>query len=349
MSPRAAAEFGRQWPALQRRLRSFLGGKGVPASEIDDLVQEVAARLISFWHKVDADRPLWPLTATIALNLLRDRSRRPEAELVGELAGLAGSNDDVADAGMARLELAAVVRAMDSLTPSQRTALLQAIEPDGERSTAAEKMLRMRARRRLANAVGRACGGLALKTRRLSDALNGFLSKADGVAQALACATCLFVASTGSAALYLPPLEGYEPDLEVVAPIGPQRQSDDALLAVPNGEATATSVEQLKPTRRAGSSEINETSGSSGKVAEKGSASTPGAEGGAPTSGLGVSDAPGVPSQPPVPAPRAPEAPEQPPVEPPTVEPEPPTRVPVEPSDGDEPIDPVGTVTELLK
>src|SRR5688500_14735303 len=203
MSPRAAAEFSKEWPALQSRLKTFLRCKGVGAGEIDDLVQEVATRLLSFWHKLDRDRPVWPLASTIALNLLRDRRRRPEREVLGDLPDLP-SSFDAAQAGIARMELAEVLRAMDDLTPAQRTALLQAIEPeeDASRSTSAEKMLRMRARRRLANAVGRACAGVGLKFRRAGDAVHAFFTKTDAVAQALACATCLFVTTAGAASMY---------------------------------------------------------------------------------------------------------------------------------------------------
>ena len=347
MSPRAAAEFGKQWPALQRRLNAFLRAKGVSPSEIDDLVQEVAARLVSYWPKVDPDRPLWPLTVTIALNLVRDQGRRPDLEFLGELPEIAG-HGDVADAGIARLELAAVVRAMDALTPSQKAALLQSISPDDEaaRSTSAEKMLRMRARRRLANAVGRAFGGLALKTRRLTDSIQGFLSKTDAMAQALACATCVFAASAGSAVLY-PPFQTYQAGgQEVIAVQQNALASQDALVSPQASSDLGTEVLSPSRTSAAGPS----TGGVEGKAVSRksGNSTAPGTVTGTPVQSLPVPKPPGVPEAP-VPgapdadAPPAPSAPDQ-PTEAPGL-----GDGPVQAPSGDAPVAPVEEVTNLLK
>jgi DNA-directed RNA polymerase specialized sigma24 family protein len=345
MSPRAAAEFGKQWPALQRRLTAFLRGKGVPPSEVDDLVQDVAARLVSYWHKIDPDRPLWPLTVTIALNLVRDRGRRPDLEFLGELPDVAGDGD-VADASIARIELAAVVRAMDALSPAQKAALLQSIHPEEEatRSTSAEKMLRMRARRRLANAVGRACGGLALKTRRITDSIQGFFSKADAMAQALACATCVFAASTGSVVLS-PSVQGFEPGTSPVAVVEPHAVvSTD----VPASSIFSTSyaTETLSPSRTAGVRTT--TNGVAGKAsADSQSSGAGGTVTGTPVQNLPMPEAPEVPSDTPVTtapdAPPAPTAPDQ-PTEAPDL-----GGGPVQAPAGDAPVAPVEELTTLLK
>lgn len=347
MSPRAAAEFGKQWPVLQRRLNAFLRGKGVPPSEIDDLVQEVAARLVSFWHKVDPDRPLWPLTVTIALNLVRDRGRRPDLELLGELPEVAGSTD-VADASIARLELAAVVRAMDALTSSQKAALLQTVAPDDESvpSTSAEKMLRMRARRRLANAVGRVGGGLALRTRRLTDSLQGFFAKADSVAQALACATCVLAASAGSAILY-PGFQAYE---EAGSPRVVTEVQQHALVSrdanVASNGSGALSSEVLSPSRASGSR--SSASGVKGQALSTGAKGSSGSAGSAssPVQNLPIPEPPGVPPQPPVPA--APDAPSAPPTPDQPAEASDVGQGPVQAPQGDAPLNPVEEVTTLL-
>ena len=202
MSPRAAAEFTKKWPAIERRLVAFLRSKRVSGDDVDDVAQEVATRLLSVWHKVDRARDPWPLVVTIALNLLRDRSRKRIFEIFGELPDVPG-NTDAAEAGIARVELGEVFRAMEKLTTSQRAALLRALEPSREEvtSTAADKMLRMRARRRLADAVGRASAGLVLRLRRTSETFSAFLTKTDGMVQALACASCLFITTAGAATL----------------------------------------------------------------------------------------------------------------------------------------------------
>lgn len=314
MSPRAAAEFSKQWPALQRRLRAFLRGKSVGAGEIDDLVQEVATRLLSFWHKLDRDKPVWPLTATIALNLLRDRNRKADLEVLGELPDIAASFD-AARLGIARMELADVLRAMDELTPAQRNALLNAIEPDqdGERSTSAEKMLRLRARKRLANAVGRACGVFGLKVRRVGDALHALFSKSDAVAQAFACATCLFVTTAGAASLY-PEMSALGIDGVTARPattVSVSPQSATSLITA----GTSTNSEVLSPEHRAAYSERSGDEGP-GTGRREGSAAADeqtGTSSGNATPGTNIP----LPDQPPtvpggdapIPAPSPPDAP----------------------------------------
>lgn len=343
MSPKAAAEFGKQWPDLQRRLRYFLRSRNVPASEIDDLVQEVAARLVSFWPKIDSDRPIWPLTATIALNLLRDRSRRHDAELPGELPECAG-HSDVADAGIARLELAAVIRAMDSLSPSQRNALLQVLHPESDSpSTPAEKMLRMRARRRLANAVGRVGAGVALKFRRLSDNLHGFFSKAEGITQALACTTCLLVASGGVT---------FDSPLVVPAPSGEVSPSVVAgavatTAAMPTAPAR-TSYDELGPSRVASAAVATTRSAGTRPATAKSKRPASSTEAVATHPGVTVPNPPSLPEgDAPIPAPEPPGTPDQ-PVEPPTVD-APSPGTPPRPPQGDAPIPVVEEVTNLLK
>jgi hypothetical protein len=343
MSPKAAAEFGKQWPDLQRRLRYFLRSRNVPASEIDDLVQEVAARLVSFWPKIDSDRPIWPLTATIALNLLRDRSRRHDAELPGELPDCAG-HSDVADAGIARLELAAVIRAMESLSASQRNALLQVLHPESDSpSTPAEKMLRMRARRRLANAVGRVGAGLAFKVRRLSDNLHGFFSKAEGVTQALACTTCLLVASAGGMT--------FDSPLVVPAPAGEVSPSvvagAAATKAAMPGAARAAN-EDLGPSRVASADIATTRTAGTRQATAKSKRPASSTEAVKTHPGLTVPNPPSLPEgDAPIPAPEPPGTPDQ-PVEPPSVD-APTPYSPPQPPQSDAPVPVVEEVTNLLK
>ena len=349
MSPKTAAEFGRQWPALERRLHGFLRSRGVPASEVDDLVQEVATRLVSFWPKIDNDRPIWPLTATIALNLLRDRGRRTEADLLGELPECA-EHIDVADAGIARMELAAVIRAMQSLTPSQRAALLQTIHPDGDSpSTPAEKMLRMRARRRLANAVGRACGGFAFKLRRLADNLQGFFSKAEGVTQALACTTCLLVATTGSATFSTPlagPGAADEVSRSVIA------GTEATKVVVEMASARRAISDELKPTHAVSVADAASHRSATRSSETKSKRPAPAMNETVKTHSAGLGAVPDAPSLPngdaPLPAPEPPTAPDN-PVEPPTVDPPPAPQPPTQAPQGDAPVNVVEEVTDLLK
>ena len=194
MSPEAERNFEAEWALLSRRLRLLLSRKRVPASQHDDLVQETALRLLSMWESVDRQRALWPLTVTIALNLLRDRGRAiTKDDLVAELPDLA-SGYDVETVGIARLELERVRRALDELSPSYRSALMREIGASAAvvaPAGAAEKMLRMRARRKLKLALENVSGLVALRVRRIGDLLEGMFALRDGSVAAASCVFCL--------------------------------------------------------------------------------------------------------------------------------------------------------------
>ncbi len=147
--------FEQQWPGLALRLSHLLARKRVSPWLIEDIVQETGLRLIRMWDDIDQARPLWPLTATIALNLLRDDIRKGSSS---ELAGVlpeAPSRENVEERGLARLHLRAVGGALAQLPATQRQIILDevATRPSGVADASATRMLRMRARQRLQRLV----------------------------------------------------------------------------------------------------------------------------------------------------------------------------------------------------
>lgn len=151
MTREAQRRFEQEWPALAARLRYDLARRGLRFHHLEDVMQETAARLVSMWDKVDPARPLWPLTKTIALNLLRDESRRHLREVPTEIP------DDVSyldgeSALVAHLELVRVREALQGLTAPMRSALLAEVGVEGAKENGgrdAAKMTRSRARKRL--------------------------------------------------------------------------------------------------------------------------------------------------------------------------------------------------------
>ncbi len=144
-----------QWPELATRLRRYLLRTGVRAGRVDDVVQETAARLVSMWEQVDPSRPTWPLVKTIASNLLRDEARRRFEEVPSELPDLPLPHDHEGSL-MAHLDLSRVRTALQEMSPAYRAVLLvEAGVPSHlpVAGTNAEKMMRMRARRRLKELV----------------------------------------------------------------------------------------------------------------------------------------------------------------------------------------------------
>lgn len=189
---RRLERFEDEWPALAQRLSALLSGKKLSNWQRDDIVQETGLRLFRMWDQVDPDRPLWPLTVTIALNLLRDEARRrARSEVLGALPDRP-ANEDVERAGIARLELQRVRKAFEHLRAAHRDVLMVELggAPVTGRGPNAIKMLRLRARRELHALLDRASAGIAVAlgaARRLAASLQSFLtSKGLGNAEAAA-------------------------------------------------------------------------------------------------------------------------------------------------------------------
>jgi hypothetical protein len=136
---------------------------------------------------------------TIALNLLRDESRRHHEGTTEHIPDVR-EPVDVEAAGIARAELNRVLSAMSALTPAQRSALLREIgNGNGNGHTngngngaAAEKMLRMRARRKLREALEKVSGLVLWRLRRLGNLFNGGAwGGQDTLVQGIACVGCL--------------------------------------------------------------------------------------------------------------------------------------------------------------
>lgn len=159
--------FDDAWPALAERLRRSLTARGVPAQDRDDVVQETALRVYRSWTGLDPNRPVWPFVITVGINIWRDIIR----ERTGRIAQVHPTDHievtadlDVERDVLARQELANTVVAIRSLAPEQRQLLLASEEfADSERPLRpAERVARMRVRRQLAKAVGRASAAFVL-------------------------------------------------------------------------------------------------------------------------------------------------------------------------------------------
>ena len=153
--------FEEWWAELGDAVRAWLLRRRVPPHLVDDIAQETGLRLFKMWDDIDPMRSPRGLAFTIASNLLWDeRNRRASREIVCDVPEEA--REDVERAGIARLELARVRRAMRRLSPQQRSVLLaeigDATVPDA--SADAIKMMRMRARRKLTAILDTSPAGL---------------------------------------------------------------------------------------------------------------------------------------------------------------------------------------------
>lgn len=144
-------QFEHLWPGLSVRLHRLLSRKKVSRWLVEDLVQETGLRLIRMWPEIDQTKPLWPLTATIALNLLRDELRRAGSKESIQTLPDSPSAENVETRGMARVELRAVGGALAQMPAPQRDAILADLSAGTDETPLASsaRMMRMRARRRL--------------------------------------------------------------------------------------------------------------------------------------------------------------------------------------------------------
>lgn len=142
--------FENEWPDTAARLETALRRRRIPAPLIDDLVQDTGLRLFQKWECVDPERGSWPLAYTVAMNILKDQLRSEERRQPA-VPPPAPPDFDPEVMALARIELEKVRDALIQLSPAQRSALLAEIGEHSEngRSKAADKMLRLRARKRL--------------------------------------------------------------------------------------------------------------------------------------------------------------------------------------------------------
>lgn len=143
--------FEEAWPELAARLGATLRRRRVSPWLADDIVQETGLRLFKMWDSVDPELSPWGLCLTIAKNLLWDSTHRHAArELLVDPPERTASYD-VESAGIARLELKRVARALGKMSHNYRSVLLAELGGADvpSPSPAATKMLRMRARKRL--------------------------------------------------------------------------------------------------------------------------------------------------------------------------------------------------------
>ncbi|MGH2756698.1 MAG: RNA polymerase sigma factor [Actinomycetota bacterium] len=206
MSPEMKRDFETEWPQLAGRLKSFLVRKQVAPDRREDLVQETALRLYGIWERVDRSRSAWALTATIALNLIRDEGRRnghcyPVAE-----PPEVNCTDDVEQIALARVELRRIQAALAKMTAAQRAILLAevgVVSNGVAKPGPATKMRRLRARRKLRQVLERALGLVVLPARRVMDAGQAFIALKDSFVRVGSCLACM-VLGVGSM-IALPP------------------------------------------------------------------------------------------------------------------------------------------------
>lgn len=228
------ADFERQWPEVSARLRRALLSWGATPELTDDLVQQVALKALV--SGAPANGPLvsfqaWCLTAGRHLHI--DHARRRHERVAYDIVDAVDASD-VLSRVCDRMDLAAVLAAMQSLPERERRLLVEAVEgtlPKQERRKALAvyqdvRRIRVKLRHDL-GAVIAALGAL-FGTRRQP---------------ATSKAGALIALSTASALLVL---------LPVVTPAtaGPESQADDqGTLTIPASRLAGSPSGRVERTR----------------------------------------------------------------------------------------------------
>jgi len=332
MSPELNRRFEAEWPLLARRLNSLLARKQVPLSQREDLIQETAMRLYAIWERVDQNRPAWALTATIALNLMRDQGRRMDlSQTIEDVPELACA-EDVEQVALARVELHKVKAAIARMSVEHRSVLLAEIGVGPQEAESnALKMRRHRARRKLRRVLERAMALIIFPARRISDVAQGILSLREGLGKSAACLACMFV-GTGSLVSVPFDVVRVAPDAEisssdVVSAATDPLAASAATTSVGFGDDPVVDDATFLASAERSGSERGSRGGGGGET-EQGTA--PGSVESIPGSGGGT------PSTPPVELPEEPETPPVPNVDPGEPEAPPLPGTPVPPGQGGE-------------
>lgn len=163
--------FEARWPELETQLRAALTRRRIPIDAREDILQETALRLLRNWDHVQPES-LWAFALTVALNIVRDDARKKERHERNTFQDPVVTHDPEHEA-LVRLELDRVRVALTTMSERQRTILLSEIgEATRETSTPAQKMARMRARRRLRSLIEDASVFVALPSLRLRRWIN---------------------------------------------------------------------------------------------------------------------------------------------------------------------------------
>jgi hypothetical protein len=137
------------WPEVSHRLAKLLTSRGAARDVVDDVVQEVAARILAHGIVYVDAMDLMRWAVPVALNLLVDNARAA-AKVTPVTEDHHSPVSDVADLVAHRDRLGRVLGAVRQLSPADRAALATPSEAPADRREAVKLAVRRhRARRRL--------------------------------------------------------------------------------------------------------------------------------------------------------------------------------------------------------
>jgi DNA-directed RNA polymerase specialized sigma24 family protein len=147
-------DFDAAWPSVQRRVTALLRSRGVQATDVDDIGQEVAFRALRDPDRFASDEHLERWCCRVAINLHIDstrRQRRVSGHAPPDVAGL----DDTADTVEHRMTLDYLMAHIAKLSPDEQRLLLDPAPADSRREAVRLAVRRHRLRARLVASLER--------------------------------------------------------------------------------------------------------------------------------------------------------------------------------------------------
>ena len=134
------------WPDVERRLRALLYRRGLDQPSIDDIVQEVALRVlagrVTYTSAKDLLRWAGPVACNLHIDLLRQRARLHDGA-VGDRPAWNDVAGEVAD----RMELQRAFRGIAALRPADREAIIEAVADEQPAGRSRKESVRLAVRR----------------------------------------------------------------------------------------------------------------------------------------------------------------------------------------------------------
>jgi hypothetical protein len=153
-------DFGASWPAAHAQLSAVLRSRGVQATDVDDVAQEVALRALSDCRDFESDDHFVAWCCRVAVNLHIDSTRR-QRRLSPEPPADTDDGQDTAATAQRRMALGVLADRIGELSDDDRRLLFD-LEPTGSRRDAVRLAVRRhRLRARLAALVEGMVAGLA--------------------------------------------------------------------------------------------------------------------------------------------------------------------------------------------
>jgi len=163
--------FATAWPDIARDLKVYLRGLGVSLSDVDDIVQETAARALANGLVSDGSERSRRWCFVVAKRIAIDGWREAKPLVVGVVPDRRDTTDIVHEVA-ARQALRQFRTEVERLPTVERGAILsRATSADDPRTVASLAVARHRARRKLAHimeGLAAVVGGLQVRLRRLA-------------------------------------------------------------------------------------------------------------------------------------------------------------------------------------